>query len=153
MKTNNLLLRGATLAALLPGLLASLAGDYTIDTYTISGGGGGSTNGNYALIGTLGQLSSGAMSGGSYSLAGGFWSQAGIIQTPGSPQLSLKRESQSYIFSWPEASARFALEQNGNLAVTNGWTGVSQGLATNNGIISVTVPVEAGYRFYRLKQF
>lgn len=36
-------------------------------------GGGLSTSGGYALSGTIGQHDAGAMSGGSYTLAGGFW--------------------------------------------------------------------------------
>jgi hypothetical protein len=48
--------------------------DYTIDWYTIDGGGVmQSTGGNYELSGTIGQADAGEMTGGTYSLAGGFW--------------------------------------------------------------------------------
>jgi hypothetical protein len=46
---------------------------------TIDGGGGASSGGAYTLSGTIGQPDAGTMSGGNYSLAGGFW---GAIPTP-----------------------------------------------------------------------
>ena len=53
--------------------LASSAGDYTLDWYTLDGGGGTSAGGNYALSGTIGQPDAGSMSGGDYAISGGFW--------------------------------------------------------------------------------
>jgi len=58
--------------------LASSGGDYTLDWYTIDGGGGTSAGGDYALSGTIGQPDAGQMNGGDYDLAGGFW--AGIVE-------------------------------------------------------------------------
>ncbi len=47
--------------------------DYEISWSTIDGGGGRSTGGDYALIGTIGQPDPGEMAGGDYKLSGGFW--------------------------------------------------------------------------------
>jgi hypothetical protein len=71
------------------GLLA-LAGmkasaQFTIDSFTIAGGGGTSTGGAFALSGTIGQPDAGTMSGGTYSVVGGFW---GASQT--SPPIPTK---------------------------------------------------------------
>jgi hypothetical protein len=56
------------------GLLVPALGltqNYSIDWYKVSGGGGTSTNSQYAISGTIGQSdASGAMSGGGYSLTG-----------------------------------------------------------------------------------
>ena len=52
---------------------------FNIDSFTIDGGGGASGGGDFTLNGTIGQPDAGTMSGGNYSLAGGFW---GAIQTP-----------------------------------------------------------------------
>jgi hypothetical protein len=49
---------------------------YTIEWYTIDGGGGSIDNETYALNGTIGQLDAALSSDGSYSLIGGYW--AGI---------------------------------------------------------------------------
>jgi hypothetical protein len=47
---------------------------YTIDWYTIDGGGAQNlTGGTYALSGTIGQPDAGSQSGGTYTLNGGFW--------------------------------------------------------------------------------
>ncbi len=46
---------------------------YEISWSTIDGGGGRSTGGDYALVGTIGQPDAGEMSGGDYRLSGGFW--------------------------------------------------------------------------------
>jgi hypothetical protein len=55
------------------------AQSYIIDWFTIDGGSGTSIGGGFAVSGTLGQPDAGAMSGGIYSLAGGFWAAS---QTP-----------------------------------------------------------------------
>ena len=51
------------------------AQQYSIDWYKVAGGGGTSTGGTYQVSATIGQPdASGAMTGGNYSLTGGFWS-------------------------------------------------------------------------------
>ena len=48
--------------------------DYNMDWHTIDGGGVvTSTGGNYELSGTIGQHDAGQVSGGTYTLTGGFW--------------------------------------------------------------------------------
>ena len=64
-----------------------MAQNYSIDWYKIAGGGGTSTNGAYSLTGTIGQPdASSAMSGGNYSVTGGFWSLISVVQTAGAPR-------------------------------------------------------------------
>ena len=46
---------------------------YSIDWWTVDGGGGTSAGTGYSLSGTIGQLDAGAMSGGGYTLTGGYW--------------------------------------------------------------------------------
>ncbi len=46
---------------------------YEITWYTIDGGGAMPGGGSYSLGGTIGQPDAGTLSGGSYSLNGGFW--------------------------------------------------------------------------------
>lgn len=54
--------------------------DYDLSWYTIDDGGGGSSRGSgYSLDGTIGQPEAGAMHGGSYTLAGGFWGGGVIV--------------------------------------------------------------------------
>lgn len=54
--------------------LAALDGDYDLSWWTVDGGGGDSTGTGYSLSGTIGQLdASPELTGGGYSLKGGFW--------------------------------------------------------------------------------
>jgi hypothetical protein len=53
---------------------ASAVGGYSIDWWTIDGGGAiSSTGGDFSLAGTIGQPEYGTSSAESYSLSGGFW--------------------------------------------------------------------------------
>lgn len=55
---------------------------YSIDWYTLDGGGAiFSTGGSYSLGGTIGQADAGSLGGGSYQLNGGFWGGASINYT------------------------------------------------------------------------
>jgi len=77
MKTN--IHKALLVSAVLFSTLRVPAQSYSIDWHTIDSGGGTSTGGVYSMSGTIGQPDAGAMSGGNYSLSGGFW---GAIQTP-----------------------------------------------------------------------
>src|SRR5256885_8929585 len=61
------------LAVLLLGLAVSAqaAASYSIDWFTVDGGGGTSTGGSYSLSGTIGQPDACRLSGGSYVVNGG----------------------------------------------------------------------------------
>ena len=58
----------------LPAAAALAAGGYDLAWWTVDGGGETSSGTGYSLSGTIGQADAGAMTGGNYSLAGGFWS-------------------------------------------------------------------------------
>ena len=57
------------------GLLASpdAPDAFTLDGWTLDGGGGTAGGGAYVLAGTIGQTDAGTVSGGRYVLVGGFW--------------------------------------------------------------------------------
>jgi hypothetical protein len=58
--------------------LAQSGGGYDLTWNTVDGGGYTfSTGGNYSLGGTVGQADAGVLTGGSYTLVGGFWMGAG----------------------------------------------------------------------------
>jgi len=127
---------------------------YTVDWYKISGGGGTSTGGTYQVAGTLGQPDAGlAMSGGSYSVTGGFWSLISVVQTPGVPRLIIAHGGSSVTVSWPDAATNtYTLQQNGSLATTNGWTTSGYPITPANGTNSITITPPTGNLFFRLKQ-
>jgi len=140
---------------LLPVLALALtlhAQQYTIDWYKIAGGGGTSAGGTYQVSGTLGQPDAGStMTGGSYSLTGGFWSLISVVQTAGLPNLAVTHAGSSVIVSWPNTGS-YTLQQNSNLAAAANWTTSGYTITTANGTNSITLPAPAGKLFFRLKQ-
>jgi hypothetical protein len=61
--------------------LAQSGGGYDLTWSTIDNGGGESSGSGYTLNGTIGQLDAGAaLSGGGYTLVGGFWSGGAVSQ-------------------------------------------------------------------------
>lgn len=54
-------------------LVSTSYGQYSLDWYTIDGGGGRSSGGPYSLTGTIGQPDAAYSAGGNFELLGGFW--------------------------------------------------------------------------------
>ena len=149
MNSKQLLLLG--LVVLAP--LAARCQNYSIDWFTIDGGGGTSTGGVYSLSGTIGQPDAGRMTGASYALDGGFWGFVGALQTVGSPLLSIERVGASVRVFWQLPATGFSLEQSG--VVDGGpasWQATGVQYQTNATHISITVPAPMGNKFYRLKK-
>lgn len=126
---------------------------YTIDWYSIDGGGGTSSGGNFTLTGTIGQPDAGTAAGGNYTLTGGFMSVVTVIQTPGGPLLNVTRQGNSVIISWPDPSTDFVLQETGALAtpsVNTSW-GNNQGAITiSGGEKRVTIAAPVGNKYFRL---
>jgi hypothetical protein len=126
----------------------SFAQSYSIDWYKISAGGGTSTGGVYTVSGTIGQPdASGAMSGGNYSVTGGFWALIQVVQTPGAPLLIITHVGNQAIVSWDSSATGWTLQTNNNLS-TGTW-GNYLGQVVNN---NATNSPPTGTVFFRLKQ-
>src|SRR6266481_6554390 len=89
------------LAALCSQFPTVRAQSYSIDWYKVAGGGGSSTGSVYSVSGTIGQPDAGGpMTGGNYSLTGGFWSLF-AQQTPGAPLLTIRlTATNTALVSW-----------------------------------------------------
>jgi hypothetical protein len=125
------------------------AQQYSIDWYKIAGGGGTSTGGTYQVSGTIGQHDAGRpMSGGNYSLTGGFWALISVVQTAGAPTLFISHAGNTVTVYWQDVSG-WALQQNGNLAASAGWS-ASSGVTTSNGTNYLNFISPAGNLFFRL---
>ncbi len=125
----------------------SFAQQYSIDWYKVAGGGGTSTGSVYSISGTIGQpdaTANNALSGGNYSLTGGFWSIY-AVQTPGAPLLTITHASNQAVVSWSPSATGWTLQTNNNLA-TGSW-GNYLGAVVNN---SVTNSPPTGNLFFRL---
>jgi len=125
------------------------AQSFSIDWYTIDGGGGTSTGGGYSLSGSIGQPDAGTMSGGGFSLDGGFWAVI-AVQTPGTPLLAVRRTAtNTVVISWPSTVPGFVLQQSANLN-TASWISPAE-TVTNDGTNKfIIVNPPAGNRYYRL---
>jgi hypothetical protein len=141
----------------LPGLLLAVAFEagaqqYTIDWSKIAGGGGSSTGGVYSVSGTLGQPDAGTLSGGTYTLQGGFWGMVAAVQTPGAPLLTVARtETNTVVVSWPLPADGWVLEWTNRVdSVSASWPQVSPPYETDSKQARVIVPAPTGSRFYRL---
>ena len=125
------------------------AQNYAIDWATIDGGGGTSTNSQYTVSGTIGQPDAGGpLTGGSYSLAGGFWTLY-AVQTPGAPWLSLVRSNAMVILSWPADLGTFVLQSKDNFDGAN-WSDVGETPVVTNGQNVVTLDATGRSKYYRL---
>lgn len=139
-------------AFLLCGFPAGIcAQQYSIDWYKVSGGGGTSAGGGYSVGGTIGQHDAGApMTGGAYSLTGGFWALISVVQTPGLPNLTITFVSPDSVkVSWLDTGT-YTLQQNSDLAGGT-WTTSGYTISTANGTNSITVTPPMGNLFFRLR--
>ena len=129
------------------------AQSYSIDWFTIDGGGGTSTGGpmigiNYSLSGTIGQPDAGGpLTNGQYSVAGGFWALPFAVQTPGAPVLAIVPfgPGQARV-SWTPNPPGYVLQETLSLAPAN-WGDSPSGAAN-----PVTVPATPPTKFYRLRK-
>jgi hypothetical protein len=127
------------------------AQSYSLDWYKVAGGGGTSTGTTYQVTGTIGQPDAGAaMTGGNYSLTGGFWSLISVVQTAGLPNLTVAHSGNSVTVSWPNTGS-YTLQQNANLA-GGAWTTSGYAITTNNGTNSIAITPLTGKLFFRLSK-
>jgi hypothetical protein len=132
--------------ALAASLTSAHAQSYAIDWFTVDGGGGLSTGGVYSISGTIGQPDAGpALTGGPYTLQGGFWSAAVAIQMPSAPTLVIVPSAPGLVtVSWTPVTPGFVLQVSDTLTPT-AWINAPSGAAN-----PVTVPSTLPTRFYRL---
>lgn len=119
---------------------------YSIDWSTIDGGGGTSTGGVYSVSGTIGQPDAGAvMTGGSFSVNGGFWALPTAVQTTNAPTLTIAPATPgNATISWTPNTPGFVLQETWSLSLVN-WTNSPSGAAN-----PISVPATLPTKFYRL---
>lgn len=144
MMTRNIL-TGLVFAGL---VYSAGAQTYSIDWHKIAGGGGTSTGGVYSVSGTIGQHDATAdiaLTGGGFSLTGGFWALPVAVQVTGAPTLNIVPDAPgTATISWSPNTPGFTLQESPSLT-SPAWTNAPSG--TNN---PVTVPATQPMRYYRL---
>ena len=150
LKSKALLIALSAIGCMVLGVaMNALAQSYSIDWYKVSGGGGTSTGAVYSVSGTIGQHDAGGpMTGGTYSLTGGFWALISVVQTPAAPTLYISHSGNAVTVYW-QAVSGWNLQQNANLALANGWS-ASGGVTTANGTNYLNLASPTGNLFFRL---
>jgi hypothetical protein len=134
-------------------LSTAWAQSYSLGWSTIDGGGGTSTGGVYAVTGTIGQPDAGAISGGNFTLQGGFWGLISAVQTPGAPQLWVARTTTNTVVVWWALSeVNWQLQATTNLSTSLNWTDIPPPYTTNSTMCLWTMPLAPGNNFYRLRK-
>ena len=124
--------------------LCALA-QFSIDWYTIDGGGGISTGGVYSVSGTLGQPDAGNMTGGGFVVRGGFWIPA-AVQVEGGPWLYIVAEGgTNVVVSWSPTDPGWVLQEA--LTLQTNWVDSVSG-STN----PISIPATEAAMFYRLNK-
>ena len=78
-RSHRFVTQAIAVSALAIGLTASASAQtFELDWFSIDGGGGSSSGGDFSLTGTIGQPDSETMSGGEFTLVGGFWAVAAV---------------------------------------------------------------------------
>ena len=119
---------------------------YSIDWFTIDGGGGTSTGGVYTVTGTIGQPDAGGpMTNGQYSVTGGFWALPTAVQVIGGPALKIVPAGPGQAtISWTPNTPGYILQETWVLSPSN-WTNSISGSAN-----PIVVPALVPTKFYRL---
>jgi hypothetical protein len=127
-------------------------GQYAINWATIDGGGGTSAGGVYSVTGTVGQPDAGSLSGGKFTIQGGFWGVIAAVQTPGAPLLSIIHTATNTVaVTWSSTPAGWTLQQNTNSISSVNWSNVTTVIGDDGTTKTFIVYPPAGIRFYRLK--
>ena len=128
------------------------AQSYSIDWYKIAGGGGTSTGGVYSVSGTIGQADASApLTGGNFSVTGGFWSLVNVVQTPGAPTLNITRSGNTVTVYWQDVSG-WSLVQSSSVATPIASWSASSSPTLTGGTNYLNLVSPAGNLFFRLKQ-
>ena len=132
--------------------LRGTAQNYSVSWYKVSGGGGTSTNGSYQISGTIGQPdASGAMSGGNYSVTGGFWSFVQVVQSQsaGAPTLYLSHSGNVVTIYWQNVSG-WSLIQSSSLTTPLGSWSASSSPTLSSGTNYLNITNPTGNVFFSL---
>ena len=126
---------------------------FSIDWFTIDGGGGTSTGGAFSVSGTIAQPDAGALSGGNFTLQGGFWAVA-LVQDTNGPLLRIRLNGSGGVESaWPYPSSGFILQETAAVPATEAqWMNVAAAPSHVGDENVTTVPSPSGIRFYRLRK-
>jgi hypothetical protein len=89
------------------------------------------------------------MTGGNYSLTGGFWALISVVQTPGAPTLYISHSGNAVTVYWQNVSG-WNLQQNNSLALPAGLS-VNYSWIYSNGTNYLNLTSPTGSSFFRFQ--
>ncbi len=122
--------------------MSGRAQPYSVNWFTLEAG-ATSSGGVYSVSSAMGQPDAGVMSGGSFTLEGGFWPASAVRIAP-VPTLRVQRIGDQLSISWSPATPGFSLEMTGELGAP-AWLPAPSGNAN-----PTTLTPSANSTFYRL---
>lgn len=152
MKTQQTQLAITVAVALVSGFLDSYSRAYSLDWFSVDGGGGPAVGGGYEVSVTIGQFDAGAAAGGAYVLQTGFWPGPWEESaSPVPPVLSATRFGTEMVLSWPAAAGEVVLEQTNLLGDPTRWRSVSAQPTPVGNELQVVLHRESVTAFFRLR--
>lgn len=136
-----------TLPLFLLALAANAHAQYTIDWFTMDGGGGSGAVGSYQIAGTIGQPDVVTGNAGPFTFIGGFWSHPNEPL----PTLRIFLAAQNIVLAWPNPSTGFELQASPALLPTD-WKFVDAPPTIVGSEKQVLWGSKAGTYFFRLRR-
>ena len=114
-------------------------------------------SGNTVVVGALGEDGNATGVNGNQSNNSATDSGAAYVFTglgPPAPQVAIEQSGGDVRILWPLSAAAFVLDEANDLSASPmiGWTQVSFPYETNVTQVSITLPLPAGNKFYRLRK-
>ena len=135
-------LRLLCLSLLLPLSTQSQGEEFSVDFFLVEGVPGASMNDEFSFTASIGQLDAGTLSGGEFTVEGGFSSIVASLQPP---TLTITPAAPGQVtISWSPETTGVVLQETTSLSSGN-WTNSPSG-ETN----SITVTITGDMKFYRL---
>ena len=149
--TLRLALAVLTVTLLMSGLSFARGQSANASAFTLDGGGGTSSGGEYEITGSIGQMELGSvMSGGDFEVSGEFLAMMVTVPGPDGTALTISVTPQNLVvLSWASDGTDLVLQQSSNLSAPN-WTVVGITPADDGLTKSVTLPLTMGNKFFRL---
>ena len=127
------------------------AQNFAIDWFSVAGGGNTSDGGVFSVSGSIGQPDAGTLSGGSFTLDGGFWGAASESQPTSAPSLNIRLSGADCLLSWPAPSAGFELQETSSLDSPADWKGAEAMVMVVGSENTAKVPASGAVKFFRLR--
>ena len=127
--------------------ISAARAQYSIDWFTMDGGGGSGVAGTFAMDGTLGQIDAVIGTTGAHVLHGGYWA---LVDEP-LPLLHIFHFKDNIILAWPDPSPGFVLQASPELLPAT-WTDVAIAPQIIDGEKQVTWGPPTSRHFFRLRR-